>query len=169
MRKSRVWVSFAFPDSCSKRQHNAQTHFAERYVHLASRQLARQAWLRRDRSAAHNLNWILQEVFCLNNGAHLLLTFPTNCTSCPIDPSRQGLPPTSEAKRHVIMHYAAKQDTAQLTVFTDVTHLSVLQAGLTVCTPVLNTLLRLTAQDGASAATLEDMLEDALNRGFLPS
>ena len=31
-------------------------------MHLASRQLARQAWFRRDRSAAHNLNWILQEV-----------------------------------------------------------------------------------------------------------
>jgi len=43
----------------------------------------------------------------------------------------------------------------------------VLQAGLTVCTPVFNTLLRLTAQDGASTATLEDMLEDALNRGVL--
>ena len=38
---------------------------------------------------------------------------------------------------------------------------------MTVCTPVFNTLLRLTAEDGASAATLEDMLEDALNRGAL--
>ena len=56
-----------------------------------------------------------------------------------------------------------------LAVLNDVTHLRVLQAGLTVCTPVFNTLLRLTAQDGASAATLEDMLEDALNRGILPS
>jgi hypothetical protein len=37
-------------------------HFAERYVHLASRNLAWQAWERRDLSAAHNLNWVLQEV-----------------------------------------------------------------------------------------------------------
>ena len=31
-------------------------------MHLASRNLAWQAWERRDLSAAHNLNWILQEV-----------------------------------------------------------------------------------------------------------
>ena len=39
------------------------------------------------------------------------------------------------------------------------------QAGLTVCTPVFNTLLRLTALDSASTAVLEDMLEAALDRG----
>ena len=39
-----------------------RVHFAERYVHLASQELARQAWARRDLSAAHNLNWVLQEV-----------------------------------------------------------------------------------------------------------
>ncbi len=60
-----------------RRQHTAQTHFAERYVHLASRQLARQAWHRRDRSAAHNLNWILQEVCGLDKRACVLLTYPT--------------------------------------------------------------------------------------------
>ena len=39
------------------------------------------------------------------------------------------------------------------------------QAGWTVSTPVLDWQLRLTAAGGAAAATLEDMLEDALTRG----
>ena len=41
----------------------------------------------------------------------------------------------------------------------------VVQAGLTVSTPVFDTLLRLTALDGASTDMLENMLEAALDRG----